>query len=389
MQLKSSDISGGLDTFASMLSGKHHFSAEEKLFSYQHASGPVPAGARKIFLQGLQQHFDHNDKSALNSFDQAIKAAPKYLPIYIEKAALLADLKQTKQALSVCDQMLAMDWKYVPALQLKACCYAELKDSDKSIDEWSKAIAVNPRDAVAYAQRATEYETSGKKEEARRDKEEAQKLYLPQKVGLMMADGRSSEAIDEIRQAVKKYPDDFELRMTELTVLMAQNQFSEAEQVCSETAKNFPQANAVMHCFQAKCNSSLSRYGKAASNLSEALAEVQHPPAFKGVYGPMQQHLFERVQKTVLLERAEVYRKAKQFDKALVDASAYILLHPDYGSGYDERASINETSGDKKKALEDYKRASERDQHDARAKEGIDRLQSDSAGNKTSRAKVK
>ena len=351
------DMSSAMNSAEEVLEGKHHFSVEEKIFTYERSQGKVPEKARARFSQALQQKYEHNSAKALQSLDEAIKVAPKYGPIYFEKAALLADLGKLDQAISVCDQMLTLDPKSISGLHLRACCYSESHRYQQAADDYSKAIALDKKDSVAYEERAKVYLKMGRQVEATHDNDEADRRNVRQKVALSMARGDSDKALKTVDDAIKKDPSNLELRTSKIFLCMTMGKQSDAAATCTSLMKDCPELLGALYFFRGKAYADMGKEDQALADYTQAMAALEHQAVPSGKNKNLIIGMTGKASKTVYLERASLYLKTKQYAKACADYSKYLATHKDAARVYLLRAEAYKQAGDMKKALADCKSA--------------------------------
>lgn len=351
------DMSSALQSVQEILEGKHHFSVTEKMFAYDRSQGSIPDVARPKFKLALQQKYEHKSDASLKSFDEAIKLAPKYIPIYFEKAGLLADLKKTDQAIIVCNQLLAIDPKNFAGLHLRACCYDELHKYQQAVDDYTKAIAINPSDASAYEQRSKVYAKMGRRADADHDKLEADRRSVRRKVGLAMMKGDADSALKTLDDAIKNDPTNLELRTSKIMLCMRSDKQADAIATCTSMMKNFPELQGPLFCMRANAYSDLDKNEQAISDYTQAIPLLEHPPVVSGNNKKLIEAMIANASGTVLVERASLYLRTKQNDKAIADYTKFLTTHKNAAKVYLMRAEAYKLSGDMKKAAADCKTA--------------------------------
>lgn len=351
------DMSSAMESAQEVLKGKHHFSVMEKLFTYERAQGEVPAAAREKFKLALQQKNDHKNAAALKTFDQAIKLGPKYVPIYFEKAALLADMKKTDQALAVCNQMLAINPKFVSGLHLRACCYDELHKNQQAVDDYTSAIAISKSDTAAYDQRAKLYAKMGRQADAARDQAEADRRSVRQKVALAMAQGDSDSALKTIDDAIKNDPTNFELRTSKILLCMAAQRQTDAIATCTSMMKDCPELQGPLFCLRAKAYAELDKNEQAIADYTQAIPLLDQPPVVGGKNKKLVADMIANASGSVYIDRGALYLRSKQYTKAIADYTKFLAAHKSAARIYLLRAEAYKESGDMKKAAADCKTA--------------------------------
>lgn len=88
-------------------------------------------------------------ENVLKSCDKALKADPKYLDGWNEKAAIYIDKAEYKKAIESCDKAIKIDPKYFYAYNNKAIALRMSGDYEKALKSCDIAIKINPKDLTA------------------------------------------------------------------------------------------------------------------------------------------------------------------------------------------------------------------------------------------------
>jgi len=83
-------------------------------------------------------------ENALKSCNEALKADPKYLDGWNEKAAIFIDKAEYKTAIEYCDIAIIIDSKYFYAYNNKAIALRKLEDYEKALKSCDEALKINP-----------------------------------------------------------------------------------------------------------------------------------------------------------------------------------------------------------------------------------------------------
>ena len=83
--------------------------------------------------------------NALKSCDEALKADPKYLDGWNEKAAIFIDKAEYKTAIEYCDIAIIIDPKYFYAYNNKAIALRKLEDYENALKSCDEALKINPQ----------------------------------------------------------------------------------------------------------------------------------------------------------------------------------------------------------------------------------------------------
>ncbi|MCC8461299.1 MAG: tetratricopeptide repeat protein [Candidatus Megaira endosymbiont of Carteria cerasiformis] len=84
-------------------------------------------------------------ENALKSCDKALKADPKYLDGWNEKAAIYIDKAEYKKAIEACDIAIKINPKYFYAHNNKAVASRKLGDYEKALKSCDEALKINPK----------------------------------------------------------------------------------------------------------------------------------------------------------------------------------------------------------------------------------------------------
>jgi tetratricopeptide (TPR) repeat protein len=84
-------------------------------------------------------------ENALKSCNEALKADPKYLDGWNEKAAIFIDKAEYKTAIEYCDIAIIIDSKYFYAYNNKAIALRKLEDYENALKSCDEALKINPQ----------------------------------------------------------------------------------------------------------------------------------------------------------------------------------------------------------------------------------------------------
>ena len=77
------------------------------------------------------------------------------------KALALANLKRNAEALAQCDTMLQLNPKYAKAFCYKGFAYTDMKDYPKAIENFEKAVELDPKDSESIGHLIVLYRFTG------------------------------------------------------------------------------------------------------------------------------------------------------------------------------------------------------------------------------------
>lgn len=360
--IKASDLSElGMDMPTMMnnaeeiAQGNHRFTAKEKLWTYEHSQGRTPDKARALFQKGLDEQFAHHQDQAMKLYDHAIGLAPKYLPIQFEKAALLADMHKQPESIEMCTHMLNAAPDYEPALQLRACCYGETNKFKEAIADWTAMTKLNGRNPVPYAQRAQIYKRIGKTSEAKRF-DTADELSLPAKLGLLVANNQTEQALKLADDGVKRHPDDLQLKSARLTLEFESGKYKRFLEDSAPLMKSNVPTRGMLCDLRGKAFMKLDMPDKAVDEFTTAIAmqETAFNKQKKGSFRDKAQSM----NFIPYLNRARAYLAAKKYPEAVADCNIALKFNPKAREAMAVRGKAKQAQGKLKEALADFKKAS-------------------------------
>ncbi len=115
-------------------------------------------------------HFELGDtKSALASFNHAVKLAPKNGVILVNRGRAQVELGNVHQGIADYNCAVDLEPDYVIAYYNRGLAFAKLNDLENAIEDWTRAIELNPDFSDAYNSRGAAYANRGDVKLARTD----------------------------------------------------------------------------------------------------------------------------------------------------------------------------------------------------------------------------
>ncbi len=177
---------------------------------------------------------------------------PCSLTIASAQIQLNLKLEKPQDALKVCDELIN-NLKNSSAYILRARTYAALNQSENCIKDLDSAISIEPENAQVWMVRSDYFASSGNKDKALEDIRKALSLdsenaqIQKRAIALLLTSNQPDmirEGKDIIEQALKKNPDDVELRMYKANILLAEGtspSINNARQILQEITQDNPE----------------------------------------------------------------------------------------------------------------------------------------------------
>lgn len=259
--------------------------------------------------------------------------------------------KNFSLALENYNRAIELDPKNSFAYVNRAVCYETLGEKEKALADYNKAIEINPDNKDAYEKRSEFYKEQNDSSSALKDRESAMKIGEENADGFAYIDfgdsykeaGNYLKAIENYTKAIETPPQfafaDHRLPAyyARASLYVAQKEYDKALADCDEgikLAKNSKDARADFWIKQLE---------KIKADIA-SLKKSANAPALKDT--------------NALLKRAWNYFTAENYDSALNDLNELIRIEPKPGT-YVLRAIIYERLKEYEKALADYNKAIE------------------------------
>jgi tetratricopeptide (TPR) repeat protein len=194
---------------------------------------------------------------------------------YYGRGLALNGMGQTYKAIEDYDKAISLDPSYFKAYAARGFAYAGIDQLDKAIADYDKAIALNPRDSEAYRDRGVIFEK----------------------------EGRLDEAIADYDKAIALNP-----------------------------------LNADAYIYRGIVLEKIGRYDNAIADYDKAIA-------------------LNPLNADVYFNRGNAFDELGKFDKAIADYNKAIALNPGDSEAYNNRGLVREKTGQLDKAMADYDKA--------------------------------
>ncbi len=358
--------------------------------AFEHASAPnAKSNYLAYYGKGMALKDQGANRAALKSFEQATIANPNFAPAFSDKSAVLSNLNQLESALDAINRAIAIQENNANLYDQKASILSSLKryqeaeaaynlaitkspranfyqnrgfvyfnqeQWDLALDDYNKAIALNPEDTKAYIDRGFVYFNQKQWDLALDDYNKAvalnpedAKAYINRGV-LYERQEQWDLALADFNKAIALNPDNPELAYAYRNrghVYFEQEQWDLA---LADSHKAIALAPEFAHTYvnrgylyfkQEQWDLALDDYNKAV-----ALA-----PKDAHAYG----------------NRGELYAKQEQWDLALADFNEALALNTEYTLAYRNRGAIYAKQEQWDLALADFNQALALNPQDARS----------------------
>jgi len=138
----------------------------------------TPRSGYSRLLQGLAYLDLGQPRTALESFDEAIRLYPEYFDAYTNRGAVYNTLGQYQQAIRDLDKAIQLKPRVALAYNNRGNAYGDLNQLHRAIQDYDEAIRLDPQFALAYSNRALAYTYLGRDTESRQDVARAAELGL-------------------------------------------------------------------------------------------------------------------------------------------------------------------------------------------------------------------
>jgi tetratricopeptide (TPR) repeat protein len=103
--------------------------------------------AKTYYYIGLLYNKKNQYEAALHYLDSSLALEPNDLLTRKNKTLALVNLKRNSEVLAQCDSILQLDSKYAKAYAYKGFAYADMGDYPKAIENFEKAVELDPKDS--------------------------------------------------------------------------------------------------------------------------------------------------------------------------------------------------------------------------------------------------
>lgn len=117
--------------------------------------------AKTYYYTGLLYNKKNLYDTAIRYLDSALALEPGHLLARKNKALALVNLKRNSEALAQCDTLLQLDPRYAKAYCYKGFAYADMADYPKAIENFEKAVEIDPSDKESISRLVILYRFTG------------------------------------------------------------------------------------------------------------------------------------------------------------------------------------------------------------------------------------
>jgi len=276
--------------------------------------------------------------------DEVIERVRKNLAVsYNNRGTTYDGLKKHEKAIEDYNKAIALNPEDAMAYYNRGTAYAKLKKHEEAIEDYNKAIALDPEYAMAYNNRGNAYNELKKHEKAIEDYNKAIALNPEDAMGYYNRgnayDGlkKHEEAIEDYNKAIALDPED-----------------------------------AMAYYNRGIAYDGLKKHEKAIEDYNKAIAlDPEYATAYNNcgtAYAKLKKHeeAIEDYNKAIALDpeyamayynRGNAYDGLKKHEKAIEDYNKAIALNPEYAMAYNNRGNAYDGLKKHEKAIEDYNKA--------------------------------
>lgn len=334
----------------------------------------APSAASFRARAGVHQVM-HNKQAAIADRNEVVRMAPDDLKSYAERASTYDWFHEEARALADYNRVVQLRPNEANSYRLRAEHHAKARAFDLAIADADAAVRMEPT-IDSYLLRSSVYLKARQHDKALEDANEALRLapaslkVFEARAGLFQARGEDDMALADFDTMVRLEPgnaDAFHARGTHL--LFRQNKydraiadFSEAIRLAPDDAGHYAQ-RARAYQLKGEGNKALADYERA-ERIRPTLEAGSTAAAYE-MLGDLDRALaaanegvkIKPGSATSYIQRAEVYIKKKQYDKALTDLSEALRLAPngpEAAVAYANRAVILNRREDYQRELADW-----------------------------------
>jgi tetratricopeptide (TPR) repeat protein len=137
--------------------------------------------AEDFYNQGNEKYQAGDLPGALQAFEEALKLQPKMVDALVNSANILDDLGKTSEAIERYGLALALNKSDSNIYYNRGLAYTRFQQYPKALNDYNKAIAIDPASALFYSARALlKYEKLNDKKGGLQDLKTAADLYQKQ-----------------------------------------------------------------------------------------------------------------------------------------------------------------------------------------------------------------
>ena len=156
----------------------------------------------------LTAYYRNEKLSAIQLYSAALSVRP-FLGLYNNRGNAYNDLGQTERAIEDYDKAIELNPEDATAYCNRGAAYAKLGQTERAIEDFDKAIELNPEDAAAYYNRGNAYDDLGQTERAIEDFDKA--IELNPEFAAYYNRGNAYAKLGQTERAIEDYDKAIEL----------------------------------------------------------------------------------------------------------------------------------------------------------------------------------
>jgi tetratricopeptide (TPR) repeat protein len=317
-------------------------------------------------------------ESGIKCYDESLELKEN-ADAYSNRGVAYADLNQNERAIEDYNKAIGLNPNYAEAYINRGNAYADLNQNERAIEDYNKAIELNPNYAVAYINRGNAYADLNQNERAIEDYNKAIELnpnYTEayNNRGIAYADLNQNErAIEDYNKAIELNPNyavPYHNRGNAYAKLNQNERAIEDYNKAIGLNPNYTEAYNNRGTTYVKLkyyNKAIKDYNKAIGlNPKYAMAYYNRGSAYADLN--QNERAIEDYNKArelnpndpkVYNNRGTTYVKLKYYNKAIKDYNKAIELNPNYAEAYYNRGRAYTILNKHERAIEDYNKAIE------------------------------
>jgi tetratricopeptide (TPR) repeat protein len=343
----------------------------------------VPDTADAHYLRALLAGSAHE---AISWLDRALEREPDHAPALLERSARYGQLMNFRGALADAERLVAVRSKSAQGRRQIGWIHWQLKDEERALEEYRKAIELDPEDPLNYRQRAFVYVDRGRIDEALADFTRAIDLdpdnsdLLKNRAILYNLKGQYEQAAADAERAIARNPDErwaygelFSARWNSGQREAARSALGELKQAAERWVD--PRARAYVHELASRYHRLSGEREQAALEADQVIALLPNDLRAYRLRAQIRREVLgekgiaEDCTRMAALELAEpqeflsrartMHEFCHRIDQALADYSTAIQLAPTWAAPYQQRSYLFRIEGDLDHSLADIKTAVE------------------------------
>ncbi|NET59704.1 MAG: tetratricopeptide repeat protein [Symploca sp. SIO2E6] len=256
-----------------------------------------------------------------------------------------ASMEQYDNALQQFNRAIELEPKYVEALRERAKIYKEMKRYEEALQDLKRTIELEPTNYLVFGERAKLYKEMKRDEDALQDLKRALELEptnywtLIERAEIYKQMKRYEEALQDINRVIERNPKDYWTLIERAEIYKKMERYEEALPDIKRALELEPKDYWVLTDL-VELYKEMERYEDALQDLKYALE--LNPKNYRA-----------------LIERAKLYKEMKCYAEALQDLKHALELEPKYSWAYRDRAKLYKEMERYEDALQDLKHALE------------------------------